>query len=219
MAASIQRWMKSGSVGDEPVEIEALEDRQLLQHHRPLRPGPRLQHGIAAVVERQRRLDGRQPGRHVLRRQHALVAAARDVHHLLRAAEPVDRLGDEALAPGLARALDLGLAAAAAGLGLLQDALVGLGVLRDCGTACPASARCRRADRRRPRSASARWNRSFTVEMVAQARSTIGWPFRGIADRRLQHVAQPHGAVVAQHQHEGLERARDAGGEQPGARE
>ena len=39
----------------------------------------------------------------------------------------------------------------------------------------------------------------------------------GIGDRGLQHVAQPHRAVVAQQQHPGFERAGHAGGEQPGA--
>ena len=39
----------------------------------------------------------------------------------------------------------------------------------------------------------------------------------GIGDGRLQHVAQAHGAVVAQHQHEGFERAGDAGRQQAGA--
>ena len=36
------------------------------------------------------------------------MALAGGVHDLLRAAELVDRLGDEALRPSLARALDLG---------------------------------------------------------------------------------------------------------------
>ena len=58
------------------------------------------------------------------------MPAARGVHHLLRAAEAVDRLGDEALRPDLARALDLRLAVAAGALGLAQDALVGVGERR-----------------------------------------------------------------------------------------
>ena len=35
------------------------------------------------------------------------MAAARDVEHLLAAAEPVDRLGDKAAIPGVAGAVDL----------------------------------------------------------------------------------------------------------------
>ncbi len=38
-----------------------------------------------------------------------------------------------------------------------------------------------------------------------------------VADRRRQHVGKRHGAVVAQQQHPGFERAGHAGGEQPGA--
>ena len=49
--------MKSGSVGGELVEVEALEQRQHLQQHRPLRPGVRLEHAIVAVVEVDRLLD------------------------------------------------------------------------------------------------------------------------------------------------------------------
>ena len=39
----------------------------------------------------------------------------------------------------------------------------------------------------------------------------------GIGDGGLQHVAQPHRAVVAQQQHPGFEGAGNAGGQQPGA--
>ena len=42
-------------------------------------------------------------------------------------------------------------------------------------------------------------------------------PVLGVADGGLQHVAQAHRAVVAQDQHEGLERAGHAGRQQPGA--
>ena len=54
------------------------------------------------------------PARHVLAGEHAAVALAAGVHDVLGAAEAVDRLGDEALRPHLARALDLVLAAAGA---------------------------------------------------------------------------------------------------------
>jgi hypothetical protein len=39
----------------------------------------------------------------------------------------------------------------------------------------------------------------------------------GIADRGLQHVAQFHGAVIAEQQHPGFKRAGNAGGKQAGA--
>src|ERR1700737_5422216 len=47
--------------GIEAVQREALEQGQLLQHHRALAPGPRLADGIAAIIIGQRRLYGRQP--------------------------------------------------------------------------------------------------------------------------------------------------------------
>ena len=49
----------------DPVELEALEDRELLQHHRTLAPGPGLADRVAAIVVGERRLDGRLPIRHV----------------------------------------------------------------------------------------------------------------------------------------------------------
>ncbi len=91
----------------EAVEVEALEERELLQGRQPLLPGTAFQHRVAAVIVADRRLDRRLPARHVVGGEHAAMRAARGVHHLLRAAEAVDRLGDEALRPGLARALDL----------------------------------------------------------------------------------------------------------------
>ena len=43
--------------GVEPVEVETLEQRQLLEGDRPLRPEPGLQHPVAPVVEPDGRLD------------------------------------------------------------------------------------------------------------------------------------------------------------------
>jgi hypothetical protein len=39
----------------------------------------------------------------------------------------------------------------------------------------------------------------------------------GVIDRRRQHVGEPHGAVVAQQQHPGIEHSGHASREQPGA--
>ena len=39
-----------------------------------------------------------------------------------------------------------------------------------------------------------------------------------VGDRGRQHVGEPHGAVVAQQQHPGVEHAGHAGGQEPGAR-
>jgi len=57
------------------------------------------------------------------------MAAAAHIHHRIVAAEGIDGLGDEPLAPGAPCPLDLGFASATAGFGLAQDPLVGLGVL------------------------------------------------------------------------------------------
>ena len=52
---------------------------------------------------------------------------AGDVHHVLRAAEGVDRLRHKALRPGLARALDLRDAVAAGAFRFAHDARIGVG--------------------------------------------------------------------------------------------
>ena len=40
-----------------------------------------------------------------------------------------------------------------------------------------------------------------------------------IADRRCEDVTQTHGAIIAQHQHIGIERSRNTGSQQAGARD
>ena len=164
--------------GRQAVEIEALEQGQHLQQHRALRPGVRLQHAIGC-----RSRDA--PGSSMVGSQVAMSCAVSTplwrppahVHHLVVAAEGVDGFGDEALAPGAPRALDLGLASAAAGLGLLEDALVGLGVPlvgeQRAGRRHLAAGQID-GGRRRPVLADTaprpwRWWR--------EARSTSGWPF------------------------------------------
>ena len=55
------------------------------------------------------------------------MGALRHVHDLLHRQEAVHGLRDESLAPDPARPFDLPLPVAAGGLGLLQEALVGVG--------------------------------------------------------------------------------------------
>ena len=112
--------------GIEPVEIETFQQGELLKQDRPLAPDAGLAHRVAPVVVGQRRLDRRLPRGHVGAGEHAAMRLARYVHHLLGAAEAVDRLGHKALRPGAARALDLRHAIAPGALGLGQDARVGL---------------------------------------------------------------------------------------------
>ena len=144
------------------------------------------------------------------------MAAAGRIHHLLRAAELVDRLGDEALAPGRAGALDLGLAISAVG-GLAQDALVGVGHRRIGEVrARLRHLAARQIERRRRRPVIAEQvlhgvdgGADALDQRIAVAR---------VADRGRQHIRDAHRAVVAQQRHPGVERARNAGRKQPGAR-
>src|ERR687887_565688 len=96
--------------GIEAIQIEALEERELLQQHRPLTPGAGFAYGKSPILIGERPLDLCRPARHVVTGQHAPVGLATGVHQRLGAEKAVDRLGDEALTPGLARPLDLPLA-------------------------------------------------------------------------------------------------------------
>ena len=210
-------WTKSALVGSSAVEIEALEQRKLLQHHRTLRPRTGLAHGVAAVVVGERRLDMGVPARHVVAGEHAVMRFAAGVHHRLRAAEAVDRLGDETLRPDLARRFDLAHAVAAGAFRLAQHARVGL------GQRLVGEQRSRlghlaagEIDRRRCRPILA--EQLFDGGDGGVRALDQGMAVAGIVDRRRQHVGEPHGAVVAQQQHPGVERARHAGREQAGAR-
>ena len=102
------RWMNSGAGGVETVELETLEQRELLQHHRTLRPDARSCRPCSGRSRRSAALRSSA----CQRAMSSPVSTPRwrraaGVHDLLGAAEAVDRLGDEALRPGLARALDL----------------------------------------------------------------------------------------------------------------
>ena len=99
--------------GREPAEIEALQERELLQGDGPDGPGQRLAHRQAAVLERRDRLERRAPGGHVGSGQEPALGCA----------EAVDLLRDEALVPREPRLLDLLLARPAAAL--LDDAAIG----------------------------------------------------------------------------------------------
>ena len=198
------------------VEVEALEQRELLQRHRALAPR-RLADRVVAVVVGERRLDAGLPLRHVLAGEHALVRRAADVHHLLRAAELVDRLGDEALRPDLARLLDLRDAVAAGALGFLQHARIGRGerlVGEHHALLGHLAAGQIHRGRGRPVLAEQLRDRGDGGAGALDQRMAV----LRVGDRGGQHVGERHGAVVAQQQHPGVEHAGDAGGEQAGAR-
>ena len=94
-------------------EVEALEQRELLQPDRAGRPWLRLAHGESSVLVCGGRLESRLPRRHVGAREQAVLLDA----------EAVDLFGDEALVERKPRALDLFLSRAAAAL--LDDSPVG----------------------------------------------------------------------------------------------
>src|ERR1700733_11169206 len=106
------------------LQIEAFEQRELLQHHRPLAPWSGLAHGVTVVVIGERRFDAWRPARHVLASQHAAVGASARVENLLGAAETIDRWGHETLRPRFPRRLDLCDAISSGALGLGEDAQI-----------------------------------------------------------------------------------------------
>ena len=144
------------------------------------------------------------------------MALAARIHQLLGAAEAVDRLGDETVRPHLAGVLDLLVAIAADALGLAQDARIGFGeLLVDEQRARRRHLAARQIDRRRGRPVLAE---QLLDRADGEARALDQrLAFSGVVDRGLEHVGERHGAVVAQQQHPGLERAGHAAGEQPGA--
>ena len=208
---------KVGAGRIEAVEIEALEQRKLLQRHRALTPRAGLAHREAAIVVGERRLDMRRPFRHVVGGEHAAMALAAGVHDLLGAAEAVDRLGNESFRPRCARALDLRDAIATGALGVLDDARISG---RQPFVGEQAAGRRHlvvgQIDRRRTRPVIAEQLRHRGDGGVGTLQQWI--TVLRVTDRRRQHVSDAHGAVIAQQHHPGLERAGHAGGKEPGAR-
>ncbi len=199
-----------GACWIEPVEFEALQQRQLLQHHRALAPDPGLADGVAAIVVSQRGFDGWLPARHVVGAEHAAMRRAADVHDLLRAAELIDRLGDEAVRPGFPRALDLRNAIGACALGFLQDTGVSFGksfVGEERAGFWHLIIWQIDLRRRGPVLAEHLLDGCDRGGCALHQRVAVA----GVGDGRLQHVAQPQRAVVAQQQHPGFERAGNAG--------
>ena len=144
------------------------------------------------------------------------MALAAGVHHVLSAAEIVDRLRDKALRPGLARAFDLRDPIAASAFGLVEDAKIGRRQRR-IGEQRPGRRHrvVRQVDRSRCRPIRAK---KFRDRGDGGAGAFDQWiAVLCVADCRSQHVAQRQRAVVAQHQHPGLEGAGHACGEKAGA--
>src|SRR5260370_8819858 len=89
-----------GTCGIEPVELESLKQRELLQHDGTLAPDAGLADGIAAIIVGERRFDARLPARQVVGAQYAAMRRAADIHDFLGAAEIVDPFGAKTLRPG-----------------------------------------------------------------------------------------------------------------------
>ncbi len=182
-----------------------------------MRPRTRLEDAIAAVVERERRFDRGLPGRHVLARQHAAVRTPAHVHHVGLAAEAVDRVRNEPLAPDARGPRKLRLAPAAARLGLLEKAHVGF------------------SERAVDEEAAGRGHAASAQVEIGRGRPVLleqaldggdrgrralddGMAVQGVRDGGLQHVPQAQRAEFGEHMHIGLERARNARGQQARAR-
>ena len=197
-------------------QVEAGQQRELLQEHRALPPGAGLADLVAVVVEAGRLLDRAAPAGQIRAGQHAGMTLAGRIAH--RPADVLgDRLGNEPFVEAAAGCLDLGLPAGAAGAALSQQPTPG-GCQRRI--AQPA------AGGRHGTTGKPGRCRSRPVVAERPGHRLDGGPDRrqyrkallGIADRRRQHVGQPPAAPVSQQPQPAAERAGHGGGEQPGAR-
>ncbi len=188
------------------IEVEAFEHGEHLQHHGALAPRSGLVHAKAAIEPRHRRFDCRAVARHVVGRQQAPVAAAGRVDQRVRTVEAVDRFCDEAAIVSVARLLDLSLAVRTDRLRLLHDPAIG----RCNSRRAQQRPRARHLAIRQPHRGG---GRPFGLEEILRGengRRDAGQNRKsilGVTDRRLQNVGKLPGAVVAQHQHPGVERA------------
>ena len=197
-------------------QVEAVEQRELLQEHRALPPRPGLAHGQPAELVGQRLLEPRVPAGQVGVGQQPAVRPAGHVHDLGGGEVDRDGLGHEALVVGPPGRLDLLVAVLAGRFGLVQDALVG-GGQRGVGEprARRGHAPARQVDlgRARPVITEQLGHAGDPPADRGQQRVSAG----RVADRVAHHVPQPERAELPQHQHPGPERAGHAGGEQPAA--
>ena len=197
-------------------QVEAVEQRELLQEHRALPPRPGLAHGQPAELVGQRLLEPRVPAGQVGVGQQPAVRPAGHVHDLGGREVDRDGLGHETLVVGPPGRLDLLVAVLAGRFGLVQDALVGGG---QRGVGEPRARRghvpARQVDLGR--------TRPVVTEQLGHAgdppadRGLERVAAGRVADRVAHHVPQPERAELPQHQHPGPERAGHAGGQQPAA--
>ena len=109
------------------LQVEPVEQAELLEQHRALAPRAGLAHRPAAVLDRHRRLHRGPPAGQVVAVQQPLVAPAAHVHDLGGGQVAGDRLGHEPLVEGGQGGLDLAVPVRAGRLGLLQQPPPGRG--------------------------------------------------------------------------------------------
>jgi hypothetical protein len=143
------------------------------------------------------------------------MSLAAHIHDSRLAAKPIDRLGHETTVPGLARRLDTGFPVVPTGLGLTEDAFVGLGQRRIAEQVAGPRHAVLQIERRGGRPVPFE-DRAHVGDRQGDVRHQGIAPL-GIADRRPEDLFQVHGAVIQQHQHPGVEGARHHRGQQPGA--
>ena len=194
-------------------QVEAVEQRELLEQDRPLTPRPGLEDRPPFVAQARRRLERRLERGEIVGGEQSAVRAARAVRHLVLFAEGADRLRDEAAVPRVAGRLDLPVAIRRRGFCLLEDARVRVG---ETEAAEQRPRRRRRQPGLRRRGPVGSEGRLHRRDALGDARQD-GVAVPRVADRRLEHVAKRGRSELEQRPQPGVERAGHAGGEQPGA--
>ena len=135
-------------------EVEALEQAQLLQEDRRLAPRPGLQHRDAVVVDGERRLVTGRASRADRPRRAGRQCRSPELSIHRALGERDERLGDEAAVPRVVRGVDLPVAIARAGLGLVEHPPIRRSERRVSARASPGSRH--RQVHRRPTSSTRR---------------------------------------------------------------
>ena len=199
-------------------QLEARQQRELLQEDRALAPGLRLADGQARVLQGERGLGPRLPRGEVVVAEQAAVAPPGPVQHLGDVEVAGERLGHEPLVEHPPGGLDLLVPVSRGGFGLVEDALVGGGQPR---VTEPGPRRghlpARQVHLRGAGPVVAEHLRHAGDGTADRRDERIAAP--GVLDRVAQHVPQAGDAVVAKQEQPGAERPGHAGREQAVARD
>ena len=195
------------------LQIESREQRELLKEHRPLAPRRRLADSIAAVLERDRRLDGRLPRGQIVAAQYTPIAATRAVHHILALDEADNCLRHEARVERVAGSVDLTLA--------VRSPLLCLGHEPPVGP-CEGAVSKQLAGPRHVAAGNVERRRVLPL-LTKQAEDALNrradpWhdriPLLRVTDRVLTDLGEAQRSELPQQEHPRPESTRDAGGEQ-----